>query len=201
MPFVIDDAFLPAILTAEPMTDEQFSTFCAEHPDLNFEMTAEGELIVMPPTHSFGGVNNSDVGGQVAVWAKKDRRGFVCDSSTALVLPNGSRRSPDVSWILKTRVKGMEQGKQQGFWHLCPDFVIEIRSDTDRLKPLQGKMREYLVQGAQLGWLIDPQSKTVEIYRPDGSVETRADIDELAGEGPVAGFVLDLTYVWDPFAD
>jgi Uma2 family endonuclease len=201
MPFLINDANLPATLTAQPMTDEEFHAFCAEHPDLNFEMTAEGELIVMPPTYSDTGASNSDIAVQLGTWARKERQGIACDSSTGFVLPNGARRSPDASWTLKSRVKDLGRGKREAFWHLCPDFVIEIKSASDRLKPLQQKMSEYLEQGAQLGLLIDPKNKTVEIYRRDGNVEKRTGVDKVEGEGPVAGFVLDLTHVWDPFAD
>jgi len=201
MPFVINDANLPAILTAQPMTDEQFTAFCAEHPDLNFEMSAEGELIVMAPTHSDTGARNSGIGAHLFDWANKDRLGVVCDSSTGFVLPNGARRSPDASWTLKSRVQQLGAGRRKAFWHLCPDLVIEVKSDSDRWKPLQQKMLEYMRQGAHLGWLIDPENKSVEIYRPDGKAEIRADVDKLAGEGPMAGFVLDLTYVWDPLAD
>jgi Uma2 family endonuclease len=201
MPFVINDANLPATLTAQPMTDEEFTTLCAEHPDLNFEMTAEGELIVMAPTHSDTGARNSDIGAQLFYWARNDRRGFVCDSSTGFVLPNGARRSPDASWTLKSRVRNSDAPTRKAFWHLCPDFVIEVRSDSDRLITVQKKMLEYLEQGAQLGWLIDPESRTVEIYRPGRDVEKRAGLDKVQGEGPMAGFVLDLSYVWDPFAD
>ena len=201
MSFLIDDANLPATLTASPMTDEEFTAFCAEHPDLNFEMTAEGEIIVMAPTHSFTGVRNSDVNTQLNNWSRKRRRGFVCDSSTGFVLPNGARRSPDASWTLKSRIKVGDSRKREGFWHLCPDFVIEIKSKSDRLATLRKKMREYLENGAQLGWLIDPERRSVEIYRPGCEVETLTGIGEIEGEGPVAGFVLDLTYVWDPFAD
>jgi Uma2 family endonuclease len=201
MPFLIDDAFLPATLTAGPMTDEEFAALCAEHPDLRFEMSAEGELIVMDPTHSDTGASNFEIAGELRNWAKKDRRGIGCDSSTGFVLPNGARRSPDASWTLKSRVEQLGAAKRKAFWHLCPDFVIEVKSDTDRLKTVQKKMREYLEQGAQLGWLINPDDKTVEIYRPNGEVEKRSGIDKLEGEGPVAGFVLDLTCVWDPFAD
>ena len=93
-------------------------------------------------------------------------------------------------------------GKQRkAFWHLCPDFVIEVKSASDRLKTLQKKMVEYLQQGAQLGWLVDPENETVEIFRPDGKSQKRTGVDKLEGEGPVAGFVLDLTYVWDPLAE
>ncbi len=201
MPFVIDDANLPAILTAQPMTDEEFTAFCAEHSDLNFEMSAQGELIVMARSHSDVGAGLADIAAQLGTWNKKRRRGIGCDSSTGFVLPNGARRSPDASWTLKSRVQQLGARKRKAFWHLCPDFVIEVKSDSDRLKPLRKKMVEYLEQGAQLGWLIDPENKIVEIYRPDGKVEKLTDMHKLEGEGPVAGFMLDLTYVWDPFAD
>jgi Uma2 family endonuclease len=134
-------------------------------------------------------------------WEKKDGRGICCDSSGGFVLPNGARRSPDASWTLKSHVQQLGAKQRNAFWHLCPDFVIEIKSASDRLKTLQKKMLEYVEQGAQLGWLINPETKTVEIYRPSGQVEKRAEIVTLEGEGPVAGFVLDLTCVWDPFAD
>lgn len=201
VPFVISDENLPATLTAQPMTDEEFSALCAAHPDLEFEMTAEGELIVMAPNHSDTAAANFDVAGQLRNWARSDRRGIGCDSSGGFVLPNGARRSPDASWTLRERVQRLGMAKRKGFWHLCPDFVIELRSDSDRLKTLQKKMAEYLAQGAQLGWLIDPQHKSVEIFRANGQCEMLTGIDKLHGEHPVAGFVLDLTYVWDPFAD
>ena len=201
MMFTIDDAFLPATLSAPPMTDEEFAAFCAEHPDLRFEMTAEGELIVMAPTYSDTSASNSEVAGELRNWARKDRRGIVCDSSTGFVLPNGARRSPDASWTLKSRVQQLGANRRKSFWHLCPDFVIEVKSDSDRLKTVQKKMREYLEQGAQLGWLIDPENRTVEIYHANGEIDKRVDVNKVEGEGPVAGFVLDLTYVWDPLAD
>ena len=201
MTFAIDDIFLPAILTVPPMTDAGFSAFCAEHPDLNFEMTAEGELIVMAPTNSDTGACNSQVAAELTIWARKGRKGIVCDSSTGFVLPNGARRSPDASWTLRSRIEQLGSAKQNSFWHLCPDFVIEVRSKSDRLKPLQLKMAEYLSQGAQLGWLIDPGNRSVTIYRPDGAVETRTGIDKIQGEGPLADFVMDLKYVWDPLAN
>src|SRR5882724_3672674 len=195
MTFAIDDRFLPATLSAPPMTDEEFNAFCAEHRDLNFEMTAEGELIVMAPTHSDTGACNFEIGGQLRNWTRKDGRGYGCDSSTGFVLPNGARRSPDASWTLKSRVRQLGQRRRKSFWHLCPDFVIEVKSDSDRLGPLQRKMTEYLEQGAQLGWLINPETKTIEIYRPNGqTVEKRRGLNVIEGEGPVTGFVLDLTY-------
>lgn len=201
MTFEIDEAFLPATLTCSPMTDEAFTDFCNEHPDFNFEMTAEGELIVTAPTHSDTGAQNFETAAQLGHWAKKDGRGLGCDSSTGFVLPNGARRSPDASWTLKSRVAELGSRKRRAFWHLCPDFVIEIRSASDRLPPLQAKMREYLEQGAQLGWLIDPENRSVAVYRLGGPVELQSHLDTLVATSPLDGFVLDLQPIWNPFAD
>ena len=201
MPFLINETYLPATLTADPMSDEEFAAFCAEHPDLNFEMTAEGELIVMAPTYSFTGARNSRICGQLDAWSTSDVRGISCDSSTGFVLPNGARRSPDASWTLKSRVAQLEARSRKKFWRLCPDFVIELRSETDRLRTLRDKMREYMENGAQLGWLIDPENRSIEIYRPGCEVETRVGLNKIEGEGPVSGFVLDLPLIWNPLGD
>jgi len=201
MALVIDDAYLPAVLNGHPMTDDEFAAFCAEHPDLEFEMTAQGEIIAMAPTHSFIGASNFEVAGELRAWARKDRSGIGFDSSTGFVLPNGARRSPDASWILKTRLKSLEPSTRRGFLHLCPDFVIEIRSASDRLTAIRKKLAEYIENGAQLGWLIDPENRSVEIHRPAAAPAILSSPDKVQGEGPVAGFTLDLTYVWDPLAD
>ena len=199
MTFEIDTAFLPATLNCQPMSDHEFAAFCAEHPDLNFEMTEEGELIVMAPTHSDTGHRNLEVARELGNWAKADGRGYAFDSSSGFVLPNGARRSPDVSWVSKSRMNALVQTKRRSFWHLCPDFVIEVKSDSDRLKPVQRKMREYIAQGAGLGWLIDADSRFVEVYRGNGEVERFDRIDLIEGEGDLAGFKLDLREIWDPF--
>jgi Uma2 family endonuclease len=198
MAFEIDEAFLPATLTAQPMTDEEFAGFCAEHPDLFFEMTAEGEIIVMPPTYSLTGARNSRISRQLGAWAEQDGRGIVCDSSTGFVLPNGARRSPDAAWTLKSRIAQLDPASRERYWRLCPDFVMELRSSTDRPRLVREKMQEWVANGTQLAWLIDPERRSVAIYRPDTAVETRTDIDSISGEGPVAGFVLDLSFVWNP---
>ena len=152
MAFLIDEAFLPATLTAPPMTDEEFAGFCSDHPDLQFEMTAEGELIVMAATFSLTGARNSRINRQLGNWADLDGRGVVNDSSTGYVLPNGARRSPDASWVSKDQIQKLSPESLQGFWPLCPPFVIELKSESDRLRTLRAKMREYLANGAELGW-------------------------------------------------
>ena len=192
------ESFLPATLTVPPMTDDQFAEFCAEHPDLMFEMSAEGELIVMAPTFSLTGARNANIIRQLGTWADQDGRGIVNDSSTGYVLPNGARRSPDASWVAKDKIKRLSKKSLQGFWHLCPAFVIELRSESDRVGVLRRKMGEYISNGAELGWLIDPKNRSVEIHRPNSEPQLIAGIDSVVGEGPVAGFVLDLLPVWDP---
>jgi Uma2 family endonuclease len=182
------------------MTDRQFADFCAEHPDLFFEMTAEGEILVMPPTFSMTSIRNGEVARQLTRWAAEDRRGVVGESSGGFVLPNGARRSPDASWIARDEIRKLDAESLRGYWHLCPAFVIELRSQSDRLAVLRAKMREYIANGARLGWMIDPETRTVEVYQPDREPETLAGVDSIAGEGPVEGFVLDLQTIWNPLA-
>jgi Uma2 family endonuclease len=198
MAFTIDEAFLPAILTAQPMTDEQFAKFCSEHPDLFFEMSSEGELIVRPPNYTLTAYRHRAILTQLDHWAQIDGRGGVADAAGGFVLPNGARRAPDAAWTLSSRVRALDPKMLERYWHLCPDFVIEVRSQTDRWRVLREKMREWIDNGAQLAWLIDPEVRTVEIYRPNGGVEVLANPESLKGEGPVEGLTLDLLPVWDP---
>ncbi|HEY3739045.1 MAG TPA: Uma2 family endonuclease [Bryobacteraceae bacterium] len=202
MRFAIDDAHLPATLTAHPMTDEQFAQLCAEHPDLFLEMTSEGDLLVMPPTHSLAAVSNGAIVGQLGNWARTQSLGLVSGPSGGFLLPNGARRSPDAAWTSKARLKQLTKKSLAGFWHLSPDFVIELKSDTDRLPVLRKKMAEWIENGATLAWLINPDSRAVEVYRP-GTKPMKANggaLQSIRGEGPVEGFVLDLNLIWNPMA-
>jgi Uma2 family endonuclease len=198
MAFMIDEAFLPAILSAPPMTDRQFADFCGEHPDLFFEMTAAGEIVVMPPRFSLASIRNREITSQLDRWASQDLRGVVGESSGGFVLPNGARRSPDACWIAKDDIRQLNRESLEGYWHLCPAFVIELRSHSDRLPVLRAKMQEYIANGARLGWMIGPEARTVEVYRPDREPESLVGINSITGEEPVGGFVLDLRTVWDP---
>jgi Uma2 family endonuclease len=198
MAFILDEAFLPAILTAPPMTDEQFAQFCSDHPDLFFEMSAEGELIVMPPNYTLTSARHRAILTQLDRWAQLGGLGTVTDSAGGFLLPNGARRAPDAAWTRKSRVLALDPATVERYWHLCPDFVVEVRSETDRVRVLREKMREWIENGAQLGWLIDPTDRTAEIYRANGSVEVLTSPSFLKGEGPVDGFILDLPPVWDP---
>ena len=196
--FQINEDNLPATLSAPPMTDEAFEELCAEHPDLFFEVTGDGEIIIIPPPYSITGARNFEIAGQLRVWSRRNGLGVGTDSSTGFVLPNGARRSPAAAWTLKSRVAQLQAATRLRYWHLCPDFVIELLSTSDRPRLIREKMEEWMANGAQLAWLIDADKQSVAIYRPDGSIEVRTGIDSLSGEGPVKGFEADLGLVWNP---
>jgi Uma2 family endonuclease len=200
MPLLVDD-YLPAVLTAGPKTDEEFAELCSEHPDLFFEMTAEGELIVMPPTYTLTGYRHRAILVQLDRWAQQDGGGGVSDAAAGFVLPNGARRSPDVAWTLNSRVRQLDPRMIERYWHICPDFIVEVRSQTDRLRTLREKMQEWIANGVQLGWLIDPERRAVEIYRPNREPEIRTNVDSINGDAPIQGFELDLRPVWDPLGE
>jgi len=175
------------------VSDEDFWLLCLENPDLRLERTERGVVEIMPPTSGGTGARNADLTAQVVVWAKIDGTGTPFDSSAGFKLPNGATRSPDTSWIPNERWNALTVAeKEEKFSPICPEFVVELRSRSDRKKKLQGKMREYLTQGARLGWLIDPRDGTVEIYRPGQPVEILNKPAKLSGEDVLPGFVLDL---------
>ena len=201
MALVIEQAHLPAVLTVGPMTDEVFAQLCAEHPNLNLETSSHGQLLIMPQTYTLMGARSNEISRQLSNWTRQDERGVACDSSTGWLLPNTARRSPDAAWILKQRIRDLDPAAFNRYWPVCPDFVIELRSQTDRIRVLRDKMEEWLANGARLGWLLDADARMIEIYRPGIEAETRSGVTTLAGEGPVDGLVLDLAPVWDPLAD
>lgn len=198
MPLVLEERYLPARLHSEPMSDEAFAELCASYPDLVFEMTAESELIVMPPNFTLAGIRNREILAQLDRWASSDGRGITADASAGFVLANGARRSPDASWISRDAVAKVDPAAMERYWHLCPEFVIELRSPTDRLPVLREKMREWIEAGALEAWLVDPESRTVEVFRPGREPAVVSGSEVVRGEGPVAGFELALRRVWEP---
>lgn len=198
MQLVVDDweSQAPVILHPPPMTDEEFVRFCERYPDHQIECSAEGEIIIMPPTYSEGSYRNGEVCGQLREWARAGCRGRAFDASCGFVLPNGARRSPDAAWVSMERIAALPAEHRHGFFHLAPEFLIELRSATDRLKKLQKKMEEWIANGTQLAWLIDPEERVVWIYRPEQPPERLENPERVTGEGPGAGFVLELAEVW-----
>lgn len=178
------------------LTEEQFVRLCQENPDVQLELTARGDLVIMPPTGIETGKRHSRLTRYLDIWAEKDGTGFACDSSTLFTLPNGAKRSPDASWVKQEKWDALSEEQREGFAHICPDFVVELRSPTDRLHDLQEKMQEYRDNGARLGWLIDPLEKRVYIYRPNQAVEVLDDPPLLSGDPVLPGFVLHVRKLW-----
>ena len=182
--------------TSIRLTAAQFENLCRDNPELRLELTSKGELIVMPPTGSKTGLRNFNLNGQLRNWVEKDRTGVAFDSSTGFTLPDDAIRSPDASWVRKERWDALTEEEREGFAPLCPDFVIELRSLENTLKPLQEKMQEYLSNGARLGWLIDPFERRVYIYRAGSEVEVLSDSETVSADPILPGFVLQLAELW-----
>ena len=191
----IKPLFLDVSTTRLHVTDEQFEQLCYANPDLRLELTSTGELIVMSPAFPITGERNADLIVQVGIWNRRTKLGRLFDSSTGYNFRAlaGGRPSPDVSWIENSRMEGVELGQ---FCTVVPDFVIELRSSTDRLSAVQTKMLEYQKLGVRLGWLINPQAKQVEIYRVDKEMERLESPTEVSGEDVLPDFILDLTTIW-----
>ena len=196
---VKSESFVIKFKPLTEMTDEQFAKFCALNDILRIERTAKGEIILMPPAHSNTGNRNIRVSTQLQNWTEQDGTGVAYDSSAGFKLPNGALRSPDASWISNSRLEALTSEQRSGFFEICPDFVIELRSTSDNLSMLQEKMQEYIDNGARLGWLIDPIAapKQVYIYRPQAEVVILDEPETVSAEPELPGFTLDLSRIWN----
>ncbi|AFY54705.1 hypothetical protein Riv7116_2179 [Rivularia sp. PCC 7116] len=185
---------MPVILSLDTveLTDEQFWRLCQQNRDWQLERSAKGELIVNPPVGGTSGNKEAGLISLLWLWNQQTRLGKVFSSSTIFKLPGGGDRSPDAAWIKLERWQALSEEEQEKFPPICPDFVIELRSRTDQLKPLEEKMQEYINSGLLLGWLINPQDKQVEIYRPNQAVEVVNFPIDLSGEEVLPGFILKL---------
>jgi Uma2 family endonuclease len=183
------------IIPHEPLSIEQFWQISAENPILRLEREANGDLIVMTPTTRGTSFRNSLITIALGNWTEQDGRGYAFESNVAFLLPDGAILSPDASWI--TRDRWTPTSEDEYTTVLCPDFIIELRSKSDRLRTLQRKMQSWIDNGVQLAWLIDPERKTVEVYRRGAA---RPDILEgvtaVYGDAPVGGFILELSRIW-----
>lgn len=190
------DSALVVRAGALDLTDDKFLELCLDNPTLRLEMTANGELIVMGPTGSETGRRNAKLTFRLCEWAEQDGTGECFDSSACFTLPNGAKLSPDASWVRRERYEALTEDEREQFAPLCPDFVVELRSKTDRLARLQAKMSEYIENGAQLGWLIDPAARRVYVYRPGQEVETLDAPETITGDPVLANFILQLREIW-----
>ena len=179
------------------LSDEECFKFFMINEHLRLELTSEGDLVVMPPTGGETGIRNSELNGAFWVWSKQDGRGKTFDSSTVFSLPNGAKRSPDLAWVLNERWETLSKRERAIFPPTCPDFVAELRSPSDSINFLREKMEEYIANGAQLGWLIDPFERKVYVYRPQREVEVLEDPEAVSGEPLLRGFSLDVRALWD----
>lgn len=194
-------SLLPLVLRAQPAltpTDDEFFEFCRQNDDLRIEQTAQGEWVIMPPTGFETGSRNNEVSRQLGNWARQDDTGVAVDSSTGFLLPNGAKRSPDASWVLRSRLVALTPEQKSKFLPLCPDFVVELRSPSDSLADTQDKMAEYQGNGARLGWLVDAAERRVHVYRPGAAPDVLDAPASVSADPELAGFVLDLARVWEP---
>jgi Uma2 family endonuclease len=200
MQVVLPDQALPARLTFNPelrMNDEDYYAFCVANPDLNLERTAQGDIIIVPSPGAESAYRSADAGSQLYGWAKQDGRGKGFGSSVQFILPTGAALSPDAAWVSNARLAKLTKDQRRKFPPVSPEFVVEVMSPSDRLKPAMEKMQEWLRGGVDLAWLIDADTKTVYIYRAGlNNPEQRTSITTLAAETAVAGFNLDLTDIW-----
>ncbi|MEB3884305.1 Uma2 family endonuclease [Lyngbya sp. CCY1209] len=189
----------PLVLHLHPaieLTPEQFFELCQLNRDLRLERTETGELVIMPPTGSETGGRNFRLLGQLYNWTEGDGTGIGFDSSTGFTLPNGAEISPDAAWIKLERWDALTPEQQEKFAPIAPDFVVELRSASDTLKPLREKMQQYIDNGVQLGWLIDRKQRRVYIYRPGNPVDCLNHPAAVSGDPILPGFVLDLSKIW-----
>lgn len=180
----------------QPLDDHRFLSLCDANPELRIEQSVEGDVIIMPSTGGETGGRNSALNGECYLWAKAEGSGRTFDSSTVFRLPNGARRSPDLSWVTWVRWNALSADEQRGISPICPDFVAELRSPSDSLDALHAKMSEYLSNGARLGWLIDPDSRKVWIYRPGEPMECLDNPRQVSGDPVLPGFVLEMRAIW-----
>ncbi len=178
------------------LTDDEFEQLVIFNKELRLELTAEGELIIMSPTGGETGNLNFEIYIDFGIWNRQNNLGKAFDSSTGFKLPNGATRSPDVSWVKIERWDALTAKQKKKFIPLCPDFAVELLSETDELEDTQAKMREYIDNGLLLGWLINPKDKQVEIYRQNQDVDVLQSPSSLTGEDVLPGFVLDLQPIW-----
>jgi Uma2 family endonuclease len=197
----IDAETLPRVLVLDPpVSDAEFEALCRENDSVRFERTKEGAVRMNPPAGGWTSSGNQEIASQLNSWWKTHRRGRCFDSSGGFRLPDGSTLSPDAAYLSEERLRPLPKGGLRGFPRICPDFVIELLSESDTLPALQSKMADWIANGAQLGWLIDPYNRQVFIYRSTTTSE-RFIGDQIAGEGPVQGLTLNLLDVWNCYQD
>jgi Uma2 family endonuclease len=187
----------PILSPIAGLDDHQFEQLCAANPELKFELTPTGALVIMSPTGGETGRSNAELSADFVTWNRQTQLGVVFDSSTCFKLPGGGQRSPDVAWVEKSRWAALTPDQRRRFPPLCPDFVLELVSPSDNPATVRAKMQEYLTSGLRLGWMINPLDRQVEIYRPSQAIDRVLAPATLSGESVLPGFVLSVDWLWD----
>lgn len=197
---LIGNDFFPIVLDfrdiLEKLDDDEFESFCRHNPDIEIEVTKEGELVIMPPTGGETGIRNFLLIFEFGKWLEKNQNGVAFDSSTVFKLPNGAKRSPDLAWAKNEKWNALSAEERKKFPPICPDFVVELRSPSDSLLNLKNKMTEYIENGAALGWLIDPTTRTVFVYRSNLETEVLENPKSVSGEPLLKNFSLKMKKIW-----
>jgi Uma2 family endonuclease len=188
---------LPAkIVPSAPLSDDEFLAFCEANEPYQFEINEKGEILVMTPSRPKGGNLEGYVFRELDSWAERVGGGLAVNSNTIFRLSDSSLRMPDAAWISPERWSSLTPAEQEQLPRYCPDFVVEVRSPSDRAATVEKKMGRWIANGARLAWLIDPIRKLAIVYWPGGTPESKARPEFLDGEGPVEGFRLKMERFW-----
>ena len=170
------------------LSEDEFYAFCQQNREQKFERRADGTIELMSLTGGESGRRNSRLTSRLDRWAEESGQGVVFDSSTGFRLPSGAVRSPDAAWVSQAVWEALSDEQRRKHLPLCPDFAVELLSETDSISDTIIKMQEYLNNGLRLGWLIDPKTETARVFCADGSVEVKSFADNLSGEDVLPGF-------------
>ena len=185
------------VVWADNLDDDQFYDLCVVNRDLRIERDPRGELVIAPPVGGESDYRATDLGGQLGAWSKRDGRGRMFGSSACFLLPDRAGLSPDGAWMRKSNLAALSKETRKKFLPVVPDFVFEVLSPTDRLEDAREKMEQWIANGVSLGWLIDGDRETVYVYRRGQPVREHTGIEQLEGEGPLAGFVAYFEDIWE----
>ena len=194
------EEILPIVLKLRPLielSEKEFAAFCEQNREVRIERTRTGELEIMAPVKGYAGNHEAEVVMQLGIWARRDGSGVFFGPSAGFTLPNGAMRAPDASWISKARLAELTLEDEDSFMPICPDFVVELRSTTDRLSVLQNKMEEYMANGARLGLLIDTLERRAYLYRPGASVHIYDAPETISADPELPGFALNMNHIWE----
>lgn len=194
---MIDTSLLGCLSPVIEMDDDQFFELCQINRELHIERTAKGDLLIRPLAGAKTGLRNFRLIAQLSEWLKTDQSGICFDSSTGFILPNGAVRSPDISWVKRSRLAGLVDEEKEKFLPLCPDFIIELRSDSDSIAGPRARMKDYIENGAQMGLMLDPRERKAYVYRIGGVVEILNDGEDISCNPVLPGFNLDLQEIWE----